>query len=106
MACNAGLVPMVFDSASQVLDVGQEVRCHTKPMRQAVVVRDKECTTEGCDRPAAWCEVHHPVPFGKGGATSVVNGRLLCPRHHHYAHDSAYDMRVLPDGQVRFSRRT
>ncbi|MGZ4494698.1 MAG: DUF222 domain-containing protein [Nocardioides sp.] len=106
LCCNAGMVPMVLGSPSQVLDVGQEVRLHTKPMRQAIAVRDKECTAEGCDRPAAWCEVHHRVPFSKGGATSVENGRLLCPRHHHHAHDSGFDMRVLPDGQVRFNRRT
>jgi 5-methylcytosine-specific restriction endonuclease McrA len=75
-------------------------------MRRAISVRDKECPTEGCDRPAAWCEVHHQVPFSHGGATNVADGRLLCPRHHHHAHDSRYDLRMLPDGQVRFHRKT
>lgn len=106
MCCNAGMVPMVFGSPGEVLDVGQEVRLHTKAMRRAIAVRDKECTAEGCDRPAAWCEVHHQVPFSHGGATNVADGRLLCPRHHHHAHDSRYDMRMQPDGQVRFHRKT
>jgi len=105
LACGAGLVPVVLGSDSEVLDVGREARLHSKPMRKGAVVRDKECTTEGCDRPAAWCELHHPKPWSKGGVTSVENSRLLCPRHHHYAHDDRYDMRELPSGQVRFARR-
>jgi len=106
LACGAGLVPVVLGSDSEVLDVGREARLHSKPMRKGAVARDKECTTEGCDRPAAWCELHHPKPWSKGGVTSVENSRLLCPRHHHYAHDDTYDMHELPSGQVRFARRT
>ena len=67
---------------------------------------DQECTTDGCDRPAAWCEFHHEKPFGQGGGTNVREARMLCPRHHHYAHDTRYDMRALPNGQVRFHKRT
>jgi hypothetical protein len=106
LACNAGLVPVVLGGASEPLDVGREQRLHTPAMRKARIAVDPQCTTDGCDRPAAWCEFHHSTPFARGGPTSAANARMLCPRHHHYAHDTHYDMRELPNGQVRFHKRT
>ncbi len=106
MACNARIIPMVLGGSSQPLDVGRARRLHTPAQRQAMVVRDQGCTTVGCDRPPAWCEVHHDKPWSEGGVTSVQNGRLLCPRHHHLAHDARYRMTDLPDGRVAFHRRT
>ena len=49
---------------------------------------------------------HHHQPWSDGGDTSVKNGRLLCPRHHARAHDTTYTMTKLPEGKVRFHRRT
>jgi len=106
LACNAGLVPAVLGSRSEPLDLGRKVRPHTGPQRTAMGIRDKGCTAVGCDRPPAWCEAHHETAWADGGGTSVEHGRLLCPYHHHRAHDDHYDMRHLPDGTVRFTRRT
>ena len=36
----------------------------------------------------------------------LKDGRLLCPWHHHRAHDPAYEAKHLPDGSLRFHRRT
>ncbi len=69
-------------------------------------IRDKGCTAVGCDRPPAWCHVHHDDWWSEGGGTSVEKGRLLCPHHHHLAHDTRYDMHRLPDGKVSFHKRT
>lgn len=85
---------------------GLQQRDHPGRARVALVVRDKGCTAEGCDRPPAWCEAHHEEAWSEGGGTSVDRGRLLCPAHHHLAHDTRYDMRRLPSGQVRFHKRT
>lgn len=106
LACNSGLVPAVLGSASVPLDLGRTVRLHTGAQRTAMVIRDGGCTAQGCDRPPAWCEAHHEVPWSAGGGTSVAAGRLLCPHHHHLAHDARYDMRRLTDGKVRFHKRT
>ncbi|MGZ6787837.1 MAG: DUF222 domain-containing protein [Nocardioidaceae bacterium] len=106
LACTAGLVPAVLGTRSQPLDLGRRVRLHTPAQRAAMALRDQGCTAHGCDRPTAWCEAHHEVPWSRGGPTTVEGGRLLCPRHHHLAHDSRYDMRRLPDGKVRFHART
>ena len=106
LACNSGIIPAVLGSGSVPLDLGRTVRLHTSHQRTAMAVRDGGCTAEGCDRPPAWCEAHHEEPWSEGGSTSVERGRLLCPRHHHLAHDSRYDTRRLPDGRVRFHKRT
>jgi hypothetical protein len=106
MACNSGLVPAVLGTASVPLDLGRTARLHNSAQRAAMAIRDGGCTAEGCDRPPAWCEAHHELAWSEGGGTSVEDGRLLCPHHHHLAHDSRYDMRRLPDGKVRFNRRT
>jgi hypothetical protein len=106
LACTAGLVPAVLGTTSVPLDLGRRTRLHTETQRVAMAIRDKGCTTEGCDRPPAWCEAHHDIWWSHGGGTSVEHGRLLCPRHHHLAHDARYDTRRLPNGKIRFNKRT
>jgi hypothetical protein len=106
MACNAGLIPAVLGTGSVAMDLGRTARLHTPGQRVAMAVRDQGCTALGCDRPPGWCEAHHEIPWSQGGGTSVEQGRLLCPHHHHLAHDDRYDMRRMPDGKIRFNRRT
>jgi hypothetical protein len=106
LACNTGLIPAVLGGQSVPLDLGRAARLHTAHQRAAMALRDKGCSTEGCDRPPSWTEAHHDIAWADGGDTSVQNGRLLCPRHHRLAHDTGYDMRHLPNGQVRFHQRT
>ena len=106
LACRAGIIPAVLGSNSQVLDLGRKARFHTEPQRIALALEQRGCTAEGCDWPPGMCHAHHDQPFSRGGATNVKNGRLLCPRHHARAHDPAYQTTSLPDGKVRFHRRT
>ena len=106
LACRAGIIPAVLGTQSQVLDLGRRTRFHTEPQRIALAIEQGGCTAEGCDWPPGMCHAHHDQPFSSGGATSVKNGRLLCPRHHARAHDPAYTTTSLPGGKVRFHRRT
>ena len=104
LACEAGIIPLVLGGKSEVLDQGRATRFHTKAQRIAIGHRDQHCTTQGCDWPAALCHVHHNTPWTSGGKTSVKDGRLLCPRHHTYAHSPKYQMKTIPNGRVIFSR--
>ncbi len=106
LACEAGLVPAVFDGPSEILDVGRGQRLYTHGQRVYFDLRDGGCTTTGCDWPPSMCHAHHDHPWSEGGATDVENGRLLCPRHHARAHDPRYEMRIGSDNQVTFHRRT
>ncbi|TCI96028.1 HNH endonuclease signature motif containing protein [Aeromicrobium sp. IC_218] len=100
LACNAGLIPMVLDGASQPLDVGQQKRLHDRSQRIALAKRDGGCSWKGCDRPPGWCEAHHLKPWSEGGDTSVDNGALFCFFHHHLLHDSDWQARLSADGVV------
>jgi hypothetical protein len=106
LACEAGIIPAVLGGPSQVLDLGRKTRFHTEPQRIALALQQGGCTAEGCDWPPGMCQVHHDIPWSKGGPTDLKHGRLLCPHHHARAHDPAYNMTKLPEGKVRFHRRT
>lgn len=106
LACHAHLVPAVLGTDSQVLDLGRSTRLFNAAQRKALLIRDSECRAEGCDIPGTWTEAHHWVPWSHQGQTGLANAVLLCPHHHHRAHDPTYDADRLPNGDVRFSRRT
>jgi hypothetical protein len=107
LACTAGIVPAVLDGKSEVLDLGRSQRLFGRAQRRALALRDGECRAEGCHIPAPWCEAHHAgTPWAAGGRTDLAHGLLLCSHHHHRAHDPNYATERLPDGGVRFHRRT
>ena len=86
LACEAGIIPMVLGGKSEILDLGRRKRLYDRYQRIAIRHRDQHCTAQGCDWPAAMCHVHHNIPWSRGGKTNIDDGRLLCPRHHSYAH--------------------
>ena len=107
LACRAGIIPMVLGGDSVPLDVGRERRLFDRYQKLAITHRYHGCAAHNCDRPPAWVEFHHEDPWSRGGRTDARNGLSLCPAHHRMAdHPESYDLRRLPDGSVRFSRRT
>ena len=57
------------------------------------------CAVDGCERPFAWCEIHHPHWWSHGGHTTLDNGLPLCGYHHQRAHDDRFDLRHHPSGE-------
>ncbi len=107
LACNASILPLVLGGDGQPLHLGRAKRLFEHKQRLAMAVRDGECRAHGCDIPAAWCEAHHlKDPWCRGGKTDIEDGALLCSWHHHRAHDTDYLVSLLPNGDVRFRRRT
>ncbi|MGI8522281.1 MAG: DUF222 domain-containing protein [Nocardioides sp.] len=107
LACMASILPVVLGGAGEILDLGRARRLFSPGQRKAMAIRDRHCRAEGCDIPAAWCEAHHAAPpWSKGGRTDLDDGVLLCSFHHHRAHDARWDASRLPNGDVRYSRRT
>jgi hypothetical protein len=106
LACTAGLVPVVLGGAGEILDLGREQRLYTPAQHKALVVRDRTCRAQGCDMPGTWCEAHHWRAWSLGGRTDLANGVLLCSHHHHRVHDHRFTADRLPNGDVRFTRRT
>jgi hypothetical protein len=107
LACNAGLVPAVLDGKSMPLDLGQLRRLHNRTQRRAYALMYDTCAVAGCERPLAWCEIHHwRLAWHQGGPTDLDNGLPLCGHHHRRAHDTQFDLRRRPDGEWTFHRRT
>lgn len=106
LACTATLIPAVLGSRSEVLDLGRATRLFTPAQRKALALRDRVCRAEGCTTPATWCEAHHLDPWSRGGTTDLANGILLCSHHHHRAHDDRYTTHQMPNGDLRYHRRT
>jgi len=90
IACDATIIPVVLGSGSEVLDVGRARRLFTPGLLHAMWLRDKACTIPGCRAPAAWCDAHHLIHWVDGGPTSLLNGALICPRHHTIAHQKGW----------------
>ncbi len=106
-ACQANIVPVVLGAKGEILDLGRARRLFSPAQRKAMAVRDRRCTADGCDIPAAWCEAHHHrQPWSKGGKTDLADGKLLCSFHHHRAHDPGWETHHHPNGSTTFHRRT
>ncbi|SNR36470.1 hypothetical protein SAMN06265360_103247, partial [Haloechinothrix alba] len=76
---------VLTDPASgAVLDVGRRRYRPTTAIRDLVAVRDAECTTPGCHRPAQHSDYDHLRGWGRGehGTTAHTNGGAKCRRHH------------------------
>ncbi len=76
------LLPARFTSLSQPLDLGRTTRTIPSHLRKAVIQRDRKCRFPGCEQPPSICQVHHLIPWAKGGPTALGNLALLCRYHH------------------------
>ena len=84
------IIPTVLGTSSEVLDLGRARRLFTPGMLRAMWLRDKGCTIPGCTAPPTWADAHHIIHWVDGGATSLLNGALLCRRHHTLAHQKGW----------------
>jgi hypothetical protein len=96
LICDAKITRVVMDARSQVLDVGRAKRTWTAGQRAAAAARDRGCRGPGCDRPIAWCEMHHVRWWSNGGRTDLSQGLNLCTRHHRLVHERGWGLRFDP----------
>lgn len=106
LACNAGILPAVLSGLSTVLDLGRLKRLFNEAQRIALGLCYDTCAAEGCQRPFAWCELHHRRPWAEGGRTDLRDAVPLCHFHHQRIHDGDFDHEFRPGGGVGFTRRT
>jgi hypothetical protein len=104
LASDAPIAREVFAGASEPLDVGRRTSVISAAMRRAVIVRDRHCRFPGCDRPPAWCECHHVIPWADGGITAVPFLLLICRRHHRLVHEPGGFRLEMLDGRPVFKR--
>ena len=105
LACQAWIMPFVMSGKSVIHDQGRAKRLFEDALRIALNLLYPECTALGCTIPASWCEAHHKKPWSQGGKTRLEDGTLLCPFHHHRAHDPTWTTTYHPNGDTTFTRR-
>lgn len=102
LSCDAGRVVHVVDGHGAPLRLGRRTPTWTTAQRRAVMVRDGgRCRWPGCER--SRCDVHHVLPWERGGRTDVANGVLLCDRHHTLIH-RGFAVTGSADGALTFHR--
>ena len=82
LLCQAQVQRLRVDADGRIVSLTAFSDAITKAQRRAVAARDRCCTSKGCSRPPAFCDVHHLRALADGGATEVDNLVLLCRRHH------------------------
>ena len=94
LASNAGLIPIVMNGTTIPLDLGRQRRFFTDSQRAALALLYDTCAATDCDRPFAWCEIHHAQPWKPvhspdgqllhpgAGKTNLANAIPLCGKHH------------------------
>jgi hypothetical protein len=91
IACDASVWRLVLDPANGLpLELGRTVRVVPPWLRKALEARDRGCRWPGCTAPAAWCDVHHYVPWYHGGTTDGRTCLLLCRYHHSKVHEGQW----------------
>lgn len=99
LACDAFLVAAVLGTTSEVLNIGRLSRAVPRPMRRALVARDRGCAFPGCGRPPRWCHAHHIRHWTRDrGPTCLSNLVLLCGRHHRVIHHEGWTVRIGSGG--------
>ena len=86
ITCDSSVCRIVFGPNGEIIDVGRRTRVVPAALRRGIVVRDRHCTWQGCDRDPRWCDVHHIVSWAHGGTTEPGNLILLCRYHHTLIH--------------------
>ena len=64
LACNAAILPAVLGGKSVALDLGHTARLFSESQRVAKGLEHTTCAATGCERPYAWCELHHRQALG------------------------------------------
>jgi hypothetical protein len=102
IACDADIIPVVFNGDSVPLDQGRKYRCITAEQRTTLIARDHGCAFPDCNRAPKWCDGHHIRPWTHGGLTDQQNLVLLCRRHHQVIHHSEWQVRIGSSGLPEF----
>jgi len=89
MSCDAEILPIVLDGASQPLELGRNRRLPSPGLKRAVIERDRTCRC-GCGTPPEWCQIHHIIHWSHFGPTNLDNLVLVCSHAHHQLHEGGW----------------
>jgi hypothetical protein len=83
LLADCGVSRLLTDPTGVPVEVGGQVRTVPAGLWRALLARDAGCVADGCDAPAAWCEVMHlGTPYRFGGRLTMKTAALGCAEHH------------------------
>ncbi len=92
LACDTSIRRVVTKGNSQILNYGRKTAVISPQLRNAIRKRDLHCQFAGCDIAARYCDIHHLIPWHKGGRTDEQNLACVCRRHHNMIHDAGWTL--------------
>jgi hypothetical protein len=104
LVCDAAVAKVVTKDGLVPLQLGRTVRDPSPGQRKALGALWSTCAFAGCDRPFAWCDLHHVDWWERGGSTDVDRLVPLCDHHHTQHHKGVFEVRRRPDGTFVFER--
>jgi len=96
LSCDAEILPAVFGSDGQPLDLGRGERTASQGQRVLLVARDGGC--RGCGARPEFCQAHHIWHWSHGGPTDIDNLVLVCNSCHHLVHEGGHTVHKKTDG--------
>ena len=83
LLADCGVSRLLVDTRGVPVEAGEETRNVPVGVWRGVQLRDGGCIAEGCDAPAAWCEVMHlETPYRLQGRLTLDTAALGCVHHH------------------------
>ena len=99
-----GTVVTVRHLEDETVETTERARAIPAATRRAILRRDgRQCQVPGC-RNRLWLDLHHRVPWWKGGEHTGSNLLTVCRRHHGELHEGRITIRgpSTPGGPLRF----
>ncbi len=104
-ACDAKILPGIFNKHTGNVVLGRSQRKVPPWLRKQLIARDGGCI--GCGAHHQICEVHHIKHWKHGGETTLENTCLLCWRCHHIRlHRNGEEITRHPDGTLTLTPPT
>ncbi len=105
VACDAKILPGIFNKHTGDAVLGRSQRKIPKWLRKQLIARDGACI--GCGAHHNICQVHHIRHWKHGGETTLENTCLLCWRCHQVrVHRHGEEVMRRPDGRLTLTPPT
>ena len=105
VACDAKILPGIFNKHTGDAVLGRSQRKIPKWLRKQLIARDGACV--GCGAHHNICQVHHIRHWKHGGQTTLENTCLLCWRCHQVrVHRHGEEITRRPDGRLTLTPPT
>lgn len=101
VSCDGRIQMVVWSDDGAPIGVGRKTRVVPQWLLRLVKHRDKGCRFPDCGR-MTWTDVHHVVPWSRGGRTDLNNLCELCGYHHKLVHEGGWRVSGDPSGVLSF----